>query len=364
MCLACQTQLDPEKMDAFGDRIVSIFNASSLGLMISIGYRTGLFETMKTMSPATSVEIAEKAKLNERYVREWLGAVATGEIVEVDDAGKRFHLPASHAAMLTEDGEGECLAHLAQYFGLMGGVEDRIVDCFKKGGGVPYTAYPRFHEVMAADSRQSVVSALLDHILPLDPDLVKALEKGIRVLDVGCGRGYAVRLLAEAFPNSEFVGYDLSEEAIEYARESAAKEGLRNTTFDIRDLSNFHEDAPEAAFDLVTAFDAIHDQARPDNVLQGIRRTVKDDGVFLMQDIGAATNIAENREHPIGPLLYTLSCMHCMTVSLAQEGGLGVGAMWGEQMTKEFLANAGFKQVARHTLDHDVQNYYYIVRAA
>jgi SAM-dependent methyltransferase len=361
MCLTCQTSLDTETMDAFGESIVNILNQSSLGLMISIGYRTGLFEIMKAMPPSTSKQIADAAQLNERYVREWLGAMSVGSIVDVDANGKLFHLPASHAAMLTEGGDGECLAHLAQYIGLMGGVEDNIVKCFHNGGGVPYTAYPRFHEVMARDSGQSVIPALLEQILPLAPGLIMSLKNGIRVLDVGCGRGNALRLMAKEFPQSKFVGYDLSDEAIEYCRREVKNDGLDNIRFEKRDLTGFGSDAPTDTFDLITAFDAIHDQARPDNVLMGIRQALKPDGVFLMQDIGASSNIAENRDHPIGPLLYTISCMHCMTVSLAQPGGLGVGAMWGEQLTKEYLSKAGFSHVDRKTLDHDIQNYYYVV---
>jgi ubiquinone/menaquinone biosynthesis C-methylase UbiE len=328
--------------------------------MISLGYRAGLFETMKNqLQAATSTDIAHAAGLHERYVREWLGAMVTGEIVDVDETGTYFHLPASRAAMLTEGGEGECLAHLTQYIPLMGSVEDRILYCFKHGGGVPYDMYPRFHEVMATDSGQTVVACLLDHILPLVPGLTMSLKHGIRVLDIGCGRGNALRLLAQTFPQSTFVGFDLSEAAIGYAREQVKRAGLENITFEVRDLSTFDTEAAQSAFDLITAFDAIHDQARPDKVLAGIRRALKPKGTFLMQDIGASSNIAENRDHPIGPLLYTISCMHCMTVSLAQ-GGLGVGAMWGEQMTREFLANAGFGKVERHTLDHDIQNYYYL----
>lgn len=361
MCIACQTELNVDEMDAFGERVVSILNESSLGLMISIGHRVGLFEAMKGLPLSSSETIAERAGLNERYVREWLGAMATGDILEVDDSGQRFQLPDSRAAMLTEGGEGECLAHLAQYVSLMGSVEDKIIDCFHRGGGVPYSEYPRFHEVMANDSRQSVVSALEEHILPLDPGLVVRLDNGIRVLDVGCGRGYALRTLAKRFPRSQFAGYDLSDEAIEFGNQAAQDDGLKNIVFEKRDLTSFDEDAPENAFDLITAFDAIHDQARPDRVLKGIRRALAEDGAFLMQDIGASSNVAENRDHPIGPLLYTISCLHCMTVSLAQ-GGLGVGTMWGEEMTKDFLNAAGFGSVDRYSLEHDIQNYYYIAK--
>ncbi len=363
MCLLCESKrLNPEALDAFGGRILEMMNSAASTLMISLGYRSGLFEAMKGLEPSTSQEIAEAAGLNERYVREWLGAMTCARIVECDPSGKRFNLPPEHAAMLTKGGEGECMAHMAQYIGLMGGVESRILDCFFHGGGVPYSAFERFHEVMAEDSGQSVLPALTDHILPLVPGLTVKLNRGIDVLDVGCGRGEAMIMLAEQFPRSNFWGFDLSAEAIAYAREKAERLGLRNVLFQIRDLATFHEDAPIAAFDLVTAFDAIHDQGRPDHMLRGVRRALKPGGVFLAQDIAADSNVAKNLEHPIGALIYTISCMHCMTVSLAQEGGLGVGAAWGEQMTIQFMEEAGFSKVERHKLSHDIQNYYYVAR--
>jgi SAM-dependent methyltransferase len=359
MCLACQTPVDPKAVEAFGSQFVEILNHAATALMISVGHRTGLFQTLMAMPPSTSAEIASASRLHERYVREWLGAMVTAGIVECDERGERFSLPAAHQTILSASGT-ESLAHLAQYIGLMGHVEDEIVECFHRGGGVPYSKFPRFHDVMAEDSGQTVVAALFDHILPLVPGLISRLRAGISVLDIGCGRGRALQILAERFPKSRFVGYDLSQQAITQARNEAVAAGLANLRFEQRDLTDFDDpDRESPLFDLITAFDAIHDQARPDRVLKGIRRALKSDGVFLMQDIGASSNVAENREHPIGPLLYTLSCMHCMTVSLAQ-GGLGVGAMWGEQMTRQFLLDAGFTHIKRHTFPHDIQNFYYL----
>jgi len=309
----------------------------------------------------TSEALAARARLNERYVREWLGAMVCGGIVTCDPEGTRYELPPVHAAMLTDAGEGENLAHLTQYVGMMGFIEDRLVECFHRGGGVAYEEFPRFHEVMEKDSRQSIVNHLFQDVLPLVPEVVEALREGIHVLDVGCGRGRALLEMAREFPLSRFTGYELSQEAIEYATAKARRLALDNVEFRQRDLTDFDQTAEVAAFDFVTAFDAIHDQARPDLVLAGIRRTLAPGGTFLMQDIGASSNVYENREHAIGTLLYGISCSHCMTVSLAQ-GGLGVGAVWGEQLTREFLGNAGFTRVERRKLDHDIQNYYYIVR--
>jgi cyclopropane fatty-acyl-phospholipid synthase-like methyltransferase len=190
--------------------------------------------------------------------------------------------------------------------------------------------------------------------------LTERLAKGIRVLDAGCGRGRILARLAELYPHSHFVGMDLSGEAIRHARDMAAKEGLKNVEFIAADLSAFDTTAEPEAFDFVTTFDAIHDQARPLNVLKGIHRTLRADGVYLMQDISGTSHVDKDVEHPIGTFLYAISCMHCMTVSLAQ-GGEGLGAMWGEEKTREYLWKAGFRSITTRRLAHDIQNNWYVV---
>jgi 2-polyprenyl-3-methyl-5-hydroxy-6-metoxy-1,4-benzoquinol methylase len=350
---------DDEKAQAFAGRVLDALNGGSFCLMASIGHRTGLFDAMREMPPATSGEIASRAGLNERYVREWLGAMTAARVVSVDEATLRFSLPAEHAAFLTRTAAADNLAAFTQYIALLGAVEDEIVGCFRNGGGVPYERFPRFHEVMAEDSGQSVMSSLESHIVPLVPGLAERLAGGIRVLDVGCGRGRVVTRLAELFPASRFTGMDLSEEAIGYAREHASAKGLDNVQFAVKDLSDFEETAEAEAFDLITTFDAIHDQARPLNVLKGIYRALRPGGVYLMQDIRGSSNPARNVGHPIGTFLYAVSCMHCMTVSLAQDGE-GLGAMWGEETTREYLARAGFGPVQKHELAHDIQNNWYV----
>jgi ubiquinone/menaquinone biosynthesis C-methylase UbiE len=145
------------------------------------------------------------------------------------------------------------------------------------------------------------------------------------------------------------------------AWEEASQKKLRNIEFIVTDLSRFDEKAEVDAFDLVTTFDAVHDQAKPLNVLRGIYRALRSDGVYLMQDIKGSSEIHKNLHHPLGPALYTISCMHCMTVSLAQNGE-GLGAMWGEEKTREYLAKAGFRVVEKRELAHDIQNNWYVVR--
>lgn len=170
------------------------------------------------MKPASYPEIARSSGLNERYVKEWLGAMVIGGIVEYDELTDLYHLPAEHAAFVTRSAGADNMAVFFLYISVLGSVEDDIVACFYNGGGVPYDKFHRFHEVMVEDSGQSVLSSLFDHILPMAPGLHEKLEEGISVLDIGCGSGRAMNLLAEAYPQSSFTGLDLCEEPILRAR--------------------------------------------------------------------------------------------------------------------------------------------------
>ena len=348
--------VDTKRAEAFGDKMMHWLNGGAIAVMISIGHRTGLFDTLSELPPSTSDEIAAAAGLNERYVREWLGAMLTGGIVEYDPERRRFSLPAEHAMWLTRAATPNNVAVYAQYIPQLGTVEDEILECFRYGGGLPYGQYKRFHQIMAEDSGQSVVAVLIGQTLPLVGGLVESLAHGIDVLDVGCGSGRALNLMATSFPNSRFTGYDLSEEAIRIARGQAQQRALSNITFEQVDLTDF--EIPQQ-YDLITAFDAIHDQARPDQVLAAVANALKPDGVFLMQDIAASSEMHKNLDHPAGPLLYTISCLHCMSVSLAQNGA-GLGAMWGQEQALEMLHAAGFLHVRIERLAHDFQNSYFI----
>jgi len=352
---------DSARAEAFAGGLLAALNHGALCLMVSVGHRTGLFDVMRGLPASTSADIADAAGLQERYVREWLGAMVTANVVEVDPDGPRFRLPAEHAAFLTRAAGADNIAVFTQYIAELGSVESDIVGCFRDGGGVPYERFPRFHEVMAEDSGLSVLSSLESHVVPLVPGLAERLADGIDVLDVGCGSGRIMNRLAELHPASRFTGIDLSVTAIGVARETARGKGLGNIEFIARDLSDFDATADPQAFDLVTTFDAVHDQARPLNLLKGIYRTLRSDGVYLMQDIRGSSHVHQNLDHPIGTFLYTISTMHCLTVSLAQNGE-GLGAMWGEEQARAYLARAGFSSVETHQLAHDIQNNWYVVR--
>jgi len=351
------TSFDKAKAEAFAERFVAGLSEASLMMMYSVGHRTGLFDTLDGRDWSSSPEIAEAAGLDERYVREWLGAMVTGKVIEYRPDGATYRLPAEYARWLTRRASPENLAVTSQFISVLGCVESPIVEVFKNGGGVGYECFHRFHETMAEESAQTVVAALQEHILPLDNGLTAELGTGIRVLDVGCGSGRAVCHLAEAFPNSYFVGYDLCQEAVDAANALTKEQGLTNAEFQAQDIT--HMDAPDA-YDLVTAFDIVHDQKDPATVLANIHSVLKPGGTFLMQDISGSSYLENNIDHPIGPFGYTVSTMHCMTVSLAQ-GGVGLGTMWGEELAEEMLSTAGFVGIAKHKLDHDFINVYFVM---
>ena len=352
--------IDQDRAEAFAGRLFGILNDSALALMISIGHRTELFDTLAALPPSTSAQIATAAGLHERYVREWLAALVTGGIIEYDALTRTYALPAEHAAWLTRAATPNNIAVTMQFIPVLAGVEEAIIAKFERGGGLHYHDYPRFHAVMAEDSAQSVVAVLHDGILPLVPGLIERLRAGIDVLDLGCGEGRALLEMARAFPNSRFTGYDLTDAAVASATQAARRQGLANLRFAALDATTLAE---REQYDLICTFDAIHDQADPARVLRNIRDALRTSGIYLMQDIRADSTLEGNLGHPAGPFLYTISTLHCTSVSLGG-GGVGLGTAWGEQLALAMLAEAGFTGVSVEQLPHDMMNNYYIARRA
>lgn len=362
MCTGCQATaaIDAENPEVFAERLLSVLNHGAIAMMLSIGHRTGLFDSLEDGQAVTSQELANKAGLAERYVREWLGAMVTGEIVSHDGEAGTYWLTPERAAFLTRSAGGENLAQTMQWISLLGQVESEVTEAFTDGRGVPYASYDRFNEVMADESALTVVAALEEHILPLAPGTIERLEEGIDVLDVGCGVGRALIALAKRFPNSRFVGYDFLESAVTQARREAAEAGVNNARFEVQDAATFTD---SDAFDLIFTFDAVHDQAKPDALLTNINQALRPDGVYLCQDIQGSSTHAGDVGHPIAPFIYTISCMHCMSVSLANDGA-GLGAAWGRATAQKMFGEAGFRSVDVKELEHDFINYYYVCRKA
>ena len=335
-----EAKLDRQRVQEFARKLFGHYTSGILTLLVDVGYRTGLFEAA-AKGPGTSQEIADRARLDERYVREWLAAMATGGIVEYDPSTRTFTLSAEHAACLTGTSSRN-LAAGSQGLPMLSKRLPRIVECFRKGGGVPYSEYrPDFTEAMDASWRLLYDGLLIKGFLPAAKGLPERLKAGIRVVDIGCGTGHAINLMAREYPGSTFIGYDLGEDAIARARAEARAMGLGNARFEVLDATRL---PAEPKFDLIASFDAIHDQKDPATVLGRAAAALAPDGIYLMVEPKASSHLEDNIGNPFTPYMYGMSVLHCMTVSLAV-GGAGLGTVWGEQTARRMLAEAGFTAV-------------------
>lgn len=338
------------------DRVVQILDDGAIALLAGVGHETGLLDTLGVLPPSTSAQVADAAGLDERYVREWLGGMVTAGLVAYDPGPETYVLREAAAPYLTGSGVDNLARTMAQLT-LLATAAPKVAECFRHGGGTTYADYPGFHAAQAAESAAVNDAALIDTVVPLT-GLVERLEDGLDVADVGCGQGHAINLMARRFPASRFTGYDFSPEAIEAARAEAAAWGLTNARFAVHDVA---EPLPEE-YDLVTAFDTIHDQAHPARVLAGVRAALRPGGTFLMVDIKASSRLEENVDLPWASFLYTVSTLHCMAVSLGQ-GGEGLGTVWGVERATRMVREAGFVAVEPKELAEDPFNVYVVARA-
>jgi len=361
------TEKSSETLKPFSEKLTDILNYSALNLALAIGYRTGLFDVMDAFdSPQSLKAIADQANLNPRYIKEWLGVMVSGEIVELsigEGGDNRFYLPKPHGDFITRRAGNSNLGVYTQEIPLLTSCAmEAVFEGFVTGDGVSYDHYPRFQAFMSqlADAKHRQV--LVDRFLPSVDNgrLIGHLQSGIRVCDLGCAEGVALMLMAKAFPNSSFMGIDISQEAIETARSEASRQQLDNLEFVIVDAATLKDNLEfKDTVDYVTAFDAVHDQTRPLDVLQGIHYILAPGGLFSMVDIAARSNLANNLDHPMAPFLYTVSLMHCMPVGLVEKG-TGLGMMWGREKAVEMLNKAGFQQVQVLEMPDDPFNLHYL----
>jgi len=267
--------------------------------------------------------------------------MATGGIIEYDARSQTFVLPAEHAVCLT-GASSRNLAANSQSLAMLAKRLAAVTACFRSGGGVPYSQFrPDFTEFMDASWRLLYAGLLMKGFVPAVKGLPERLAAGIRVADLGCGTGHAINVMAKEYPRSDFVGYDIAADAIARARAEAQAMALPNVRFEVRDVTRL---PAEPRFDLITSFDAIHDQRDPAAVLRSAATSLASDGLYLAIEPRASSNLEENIGNPFAPWMYSVSVLHCMTVSLA-EGGTGLGTAWGEQTARQFLAQAGFTAV-------------------
>ena len=338
--------------NSFSQKMTDILNYGAINLAMAIGYRAGLFDAMDSFdSPQTSDCISDKAGLDQRYVKEWLAVMVTAEIVDLSLSEERealYFLPKQCGDVIARRAGHSNLGVYTQEIPLLTACAmEPVIDGFSTGNGVTYDHYPKFQAFMSQLANAKHRQVLVNKFLPSVDNgrIIRRLKTGIRVCDLGCAEGIALIIMAKSFPQSRFVGIDISPEAIDAARREAHVQQVENLDFILRDAALLEREKElEASFDYVTAFDAIHDQTRPLEVLRGVKYILAPDGLFSMVDIAARSNLADNMTHPMGPFLYTVSLMHCMPVGLV-DGGTGLGMMWGREKAVEMLENAGFKGI-------------------
>jgi SAM-dependent methyltransferase len=313
----------------FSQSMRVVLNHAMLALAVSLGRRTGLFETMARLPPATGERIAGAAGLDERYVREWLAAMVTGRIVDYDRARGTYRLPAEHAAVLTEGAGSADMALAMQSVPALARVEAQVADCFRSGAGLPVDRFQEWRSLRAEEIARNQQALLIDDVLPLVPGLVERLRAGVDVFEVGCA-GRAGDLMRQAFPASRLVAGDVS--------------SLEPTS---------------EAFDLVTAFDLMHEHPQPARLLAAVQAGLRPGGTFLCMEMAGSSDLADNIDHPLGPLVYTISTLYSLPVSRAA-GGLGPGVMWGEEEARRMIASAGLRDVVARRIDNDAAHVYYV----
>lgn len=327
--------------------------AATLGL-VGVADRTGLFKALAGQGPQTLERIVEQTGLQERYVRELLPGLAAAEILRYDAGEATFELPDEQAACLADETSPYFLCGWTQMIPALLNVVPRVATAVREGGGVPFSDFGEdMIEGMDRSNSPGVRILLTRRWLRALPDLVERLKQGIRVADVGCGSGAAVLAMAQAYPASTVVGYDIDARSLDRARAKAVGEELGNAQFEQIGADSIPADPP---FDLVTTFDVVHDIAKPREALRNIRNALAPGGTYLMVEPTAGDAIEDNL-HPGGAMMYALSTLHCLTQSLANDGE-GLGAAWGPGLAEQYCREAGFSHFRRLEVDNPFNSFY------
>jgi SAM-dependent methyltransferase len=346
--------MDREKVGKFMEQFMGMATGAALLGVAAVADRSGLFAKLAGLGPLKLVDIAAKTGFDSRYLLEVLSALAAGGVVSYDPANETFELPPEHAACLSDEKSPYFLGGWTQMVPALYRAIPGVARSLREGGGVPYSEYGN-DAVEGIDRANSPGMRILltRKWLPAMPDVVAHLQQGARVADVGCGSGTAAITMAKAYPKSEITGFDVDEASIERARAAAAREGLPNARFERISAEALPTDP---GFDLVTAFDVIHDLAKPRDVLRRVKEALKPGGTFLMVEPAAADTL-EGNLNPGGALLYSMSTLFCMTVSLAQ-GGEGLGTAYGAKRAENLCREAGFATFRRLEIENPFNAFY------
>lgn len=352
-----QPMMDQAKMGAFVGKAFSDASGSFATVLAAIGDRLGLFKDLAAHGPATSGELAARTGINERYAREWLSGLASAGYLEYDPTSHRFTLPPEHIPVLAQEGGPIFLGGAYQMTLGYLSVLDHVIAAFRAGGGVSQSTYgTEVWEGMERFGASMYDNLLVPVWIPAIPGLRDKLERGAQVADVGCGSGRALITLAQAFPNSHYVGYDSFETQVARATANAAAAGVADRVrFEQRDVA---QGLPEQ-YDVIATFDVVHDAVEPLRLLRAIRQGLKPDGVYLCLEFNCSDKLEENAG-PLGTIIYGISVMYCMTTSLAAGGeGLGTAGL-PEAKLWTLSHEAGFGSLRRVPIDNPMSALYEI----
>ena len=336
-------QIDHAKLDQFLGQVVGELGAAMNAALVLIGEKLGLYKAMAGAGPMTAAELAKKTSTDERYVREWLSAQAAGGYVTYDPAKQAFELPNEQAfALAVEDSP----AYLPGAFHIVSSMfkdEPKLVDAFRTGQGVGWDQ----HDVSLFEGtekffRPNYAANLVSSWIPSLNGIEEKLKRGARVADVGCGHGSSTILMAQAYPNSQFVGFDYHGPSVGSARRAAAKAGANNAAFEVATAKDFNG----AKYDLVAFFDCLHDMGDPIGAARHVHEMLNPDGAWMIVEPFAHDKLEENLT-PVGRVFYSASTMICTPASRAQEVGLCLGAQSGEARMRKVVMDGGFTKFRR-----------------
>lgn len=347
--------VDLADVEEFQERVVRDTSGLTITLMSAIGDKLGLFKHLSRLGPTGSEAFAQEAAIDHRYAQEWLSIMTSGGYVDYDPEAGEFSLPPAHARVLAEEAGPFFLGGTHQMLYGMLDVLDLVERAFLTGEGVPIDAYGGdTWEGMERDMHGVYEAKLLDEWIPSMPKVASMLEEGVDVADVGCGSGRVLIMLAESYPNSNYVGFDMFEPVLERAKSNAREAG-------VQDRINFKAlDAEQGLpdkFDLVMTFEVVHDAAQPAKFLTAIRRSLKDGGRYVCMDIECEESLEDNYG-PLSTVRYGASILYCMSTSLANDGAaLGTMGLHEAKM-KALCEEAGFETVRKVALEDSIHSIY------
>lgn len=353
-----QLASDTSKTEAFVGKVLGDAAGTFAMVCCSVGDKLGLFKDLEAHGPQTSGQLAERLGLSERYVREWAACLSTAGYLSFDPPSRRYGLPAQNAPVLAQEGGPFFFGGIFQQTGALLGLYEPLVQAFRDGKGISPSLYGE--DVWKGELRGNDMwheNLLVKVWLPLIPHVKAKLEAGARVADIGCGSGKAIVRLAQGFPKSTFVGYDIDPPSVERARALAKADGVADRVrFEVLDLTK----GMPGGYDIVTAFDVVHDTADPQGVFGRVRGALKPGGTFVLLEINGATRQEDNAA-PLGPVFYGISLLFCMSIAIAR-GGEGLGTVGlHEGRVREFAAQTGFSSVRRVDLNNPMNVLYEIV---